>query len=86
MTRKVEIFTAGCPACEDVIALVQRIACASCAVSTLDMRDREVARRARELGIASVPAVVINGRLAGCCAKGGPEERALRAAGIGEAA
>ena len=83
--RKVEIFTAGCPACDEAVALVKRIACDSCDVSTLDMRDQDVARRARDLGIRSVPAVVVNGRLAECCACGGPRESALRAAGIGQA-
>ena len=86
MNRKVEIFTAGCPACDDVVALVKRIACDSCDVSTLDMGDPEVARRASEMGIRVVPAVVVNGRLAECCARGGPEEHVLRAAGIGQPA
>ena len=84
--RKVEIFTAGCPACDEAVALVKRIACDSCDVSTLDMRHPDVARRGRDLGIRSVPAVVVNGRLAECCARGGPEEKALRATGIGQAA
>jgi hypothetical protein len=36
------------------------------------------------LGIRSVPAVVINGKLADCCAGRGPEEAVLRAAGVGQ--
>lgn len=84
--RKVEIFTAGCPVCEEAVALVKRIACDSCDVSLLDMRDPQVARRAWEMGVRSVPTVVVNGQLPECCARGGPEENALRAAGIGQAA
>jgi len=43
-----------------------------------------VASRAKSLGIRSVPAVVIDGKLAGCCAGRGPDEATLKAAGIGQ--
>jgi glutaredoxin 3 len=69
-TRTIEIFSAGCPACEDTIALVTRVACPSCEVTVLDMHNPDVASRAKRLGIRSVPAVVINGQLAECCAAG----------------
>ena len=82
--RKIEVFSAGCPACEDTIQLVNSIACPSCEVSVLDMRSPEVAKRARQLGIRSIPAVVINGRLADCCARTGVDAEALRAEGIGQ--
>ncbi len=55
--RKIEIFSAGYAACMDTIELVNRVACPSCAVSVLDMRDSEVAARAKALGVRSVPAV-----------------------------
>lgn len=83
--RKVEIFSAGCPACTDVIALVQQVACPSCDVSVLDMNDANVASRAKGLGVRSVPAVVIDGKLADCCSGRGPDESTLRAAGLGQA-
>jgi glutaredoxin len=83
-TRSIEIFSAGCPACEETIQLVNRVACPSCDVSVLDMRDAEVAARAKKLGIRSVPAVLIDGELAGCCAGRGPDEATLRAAGLGQ--
>lgn len=82
--RKIEIFSAGCPVCEETINLVNRIACTSCEVEVLDMRRTEVATRAKRLGIRSVPAVAINGQLADCCAGRGPDEKTLRAAGIGQ--
>jgi glutaredoxin 3 len=82
--RKVEVFSAGCAACEETIELVRRLSCASCEVAVLDMKDGAVARRARALGIHSVPAVVVDGRLASCCEGRGPDEAGLRAAGIGE--
>jgi glutaredoxin 3 len=78
------MFSAGCPACEDTIELVNRVACASCEVTVLDMKNTEVASRAKRMGIRSVPAVVINGRLADCCAGRGPDEQTLRAAGPGQ--
>ena len=82
--RTVEVFSAGCPACDDVITMVKDIACPSCDVSVLDMNDPNVARRAKGLGIKSVPAVVIDGKLADCCSGRGPDEATLRAAGLGQ--
>lgn len=50
-------------------------------ISVLDMNDAAVAARAKKLGIRSVPTVVIDGKLADCCAGRGPAEATLRAAG-----
>ena len=82
--RQIEIFSAGCPTCEGTIDLINKIACPSCEVSVLDMNDQSVTRRAKALGIRSVPAVVIDGKLADCCANRGPDEATLRAAGLGQ--
>jgi len=82
--RKVEIFSAGCSACEETIKLVNSLACPSCEVSVLNMGDPAVAKRAKSLGVHSVPAVVINGKLADCCSGRGPDEKTLRAAGLGQ--
>lgn len=82
--RKVEVFSAGCPPCEETVQLVNGIACPSCEVSVLDMRDPKVAQRAKSLGVRSVPAVAIDGRLAECCTGRGVDEAALRAAGLGQ--
>lgn len=81
--RKVEIFSAGCPACDDVIELVNKISCSNCEVSVLDMNQKDIADRARSLGIKSVPAVAVDGKLADCCSGRGPNEEKLKAAGIG---
>lgn len=81
--RRIEVFSAGCPACEETIALVNQVACPSCEVIVLDMKDPAVASRAKGLGIRSVPAVVIDGKFADCCAGRGPDESVLRAAGLG---
>jgi len=82
--RTIEIFSAGCPACEDTIALVNRVSCPACEVTVLDMKNPDVSSRAKHLGIRSVPAVVINGQLADCCSGRGPDERTLRAVGLGQ--
>ena len=83
--RMIEIFSAGCPACAETVTLINRIACPSCDVRVLDMHNPEVARRAKSLGIRTVPAVVINGTLVACCTGSGPDEATLRAAGVGQA-
>ena len=81
--RKIEVFSAGCSACRETIEMVNRLACPSCEVTILDMHDPKTADRARSLGIRSVPAVAIDGKLADCCAGRGPDEAALRKAGLG---
>lgn len=81
--RQIEIFSAGCPACEETIKLVNSIACPSCEITVLDMRHAEAAAKAKGYGIRSVPAVVIDGKLASCCAGGGVDETVLRAGGLG---
>lgn len=82
--RKIEVFSAGCPLCEETIGLVHRLACPSCEVSVLDMKEANVARRAKELGVRSVPTVVVDGQLADCCAGRGPDETTLRSIGLGQ--
>jgi glutaredoxin 3 len=82
--RKVEIFSAGCPVCRETIEKANQIACPSCEVVVLDMANQSVSDRASKMGIRSLPAVVVDGRLAGCCAGSGPDEADLRAAGLGQ--
>jgi glutaredoxin len=82
--RKIEVFSAGCPCCEATVLRVNELACPSCEVVVLDMKDPGVAERAKGLGIRSVPAVVIDGKLAECCVGRGPDEEVLKAAGLGQ--
>jgi glutaredoxin len=82
--RHIEVFSAGCPVCNEAIAMVKRNACPSCEVTVLDMKDQAVATRAERLGVRSVPAVVIDGKLADCCTGRGPDEKILKAAGLGQ--
>lgn len=83
--RKVEVFSAGCAICDDVVRMVKASACPSCDVTVLDTNDIQIAQRAKALGISRVPAVVIDGILADCCASGAVNEATLKAAGLGQA-
>lgn len=78
MKHKIEIFSAGCKICKDTIEAVRKLAGAEHEVVVHDMHQHDVASRGAQHGIRSVPAVVINGKLAGCCAGRGVEERVLR--------
>lgn len=83
--RQIEIFTAGCPTCNETVQLVQSIVCENCEVTVLDMNDAAVLERAKEIGVNRVPAVAIDGQLAGCCTSSAPNKQTLRDTGIGQA-
>ena len=84
--RVVEVFTAGCPVCDDTVKLVQSIACPSCDVQILDTRSDETAQaKAKQYGIKRLPAVAVNGRLADCCRHGAVDAGTLRDLGVGSA-
>jgi len=88
-TRSVEIFTAGCPVCEDVVNLVNAMACPRCEVQVYDLREgcatHECREKATRYGITAVPAVAVNGVVLECCKRGAIDAAALQAAGIGQA-
>ena len=75
----VEICSAGCSICDEATQLARRIA-ADTEVSIRDMKEPESVRRAAELGVRSIPAVAVDGRLADCCSGRGLNEETLRAA------
>jgi len=81
--RKVEIYSAGCPVCTDTINLVNKIACPSCEIFVYDMHESDVAERANKLGVKSVPAVAVNGKLLKSH-ENGINESSLRQAGVGQ--
>jgi hypothetical protein len=83
-TRTVEIFTAGCPLCNDVVDQVRELACDSCDVRVVSLQKEAGAKRAEEVGVQSVPAVAVNGTLAARCQDQGVREADLRAAGVGD--
>ena len=83
MKRKVEIYSAGCSVCKGVIDMINEIACPSCSVSIHDMQDEAIAQKAKQLGVKSVPAVVIDGVLVEHGGRGYSPAN-LREAGVGQ--
>ena len=83
--RTIEIFSAGCGVCDEAVNEVKAAACSSCNVVVRDMKDPKVAADAKRHGIKRVPAVVIDGKLADCCASGGIDLDVLRGMGLGVA-
>jgi glutaredoxin 3 len=81
--RKIEIFSAGCAACDEAVESVKSIACPSCEIEVLDMHQKEIAAKAKDYGIRSVPAVVIDGKLADCCSGRGIDAEILKTNGVG---
>lgn len=86
-TRNIEIFTAGCPCCDEAVQLVEDLACDNCEITVHDIAEDsepdESRRRAEEYGIKRVPAVVVDGQLAGCCAGDGVDPDVLAEMGVG---
>lgn len=80
MKRSIEIFSAGCATCKETIEMVKRIAGPDHEVQIHYMQQPDIANRAKQHGVRSLPAVVIDGKLAGCCAGRGPDEHTLREA------
>jgi glutaredoxin 3 len=78
--RKIEIFSADCASCQETVDLVRRIAGANHDIEIHDMHQAHVAAGAKQHGIRSLPSVVVDGQLAGCCAGRGPDEAILREA------
>jgi glutaredoxin len=80
MKHKIEIFSAGCKTCKDTIEAVRKLAGSEHEVVVHDMHQGYIANRAAQHGVRSLPAVVIDGKLAGCCSGRGVEERIVREA------
>lgn len=81
--RRVEIFSAGCAICRRTIDQLREQIDPRHEIIIRDMTDAAVAERADGFGIRTVPAVVVDGSLLGCCRNTGPTLRELHAAGLG---
>jgi glutaredoxin 3 len=84
--RTIEVFTAGCSVCEETVAAVRAAACPSCDVEVRPMQEPGNAEAARGYGIRRLPAVVVDGRLADCCALEAVDIERLRQLGLGQPA
>lgn len=81
--RKVEVFSAGCAVCDQTVGMIKLWSGPYDEIIIHDTTDVQVAKRAKSLGVRTVPAVVIDGTLTGCCAGNGCDESILRAHGLG---
>jgi hypothetical protein len=82
--RKVEVFTAGCPVCSDVVNSINELSCPDCEVIVYRLNENEGVDKAREYGVTFVPAVAVNGELLDCCRRDPITKEDLRKAGIGK--
>jgi hypothetical protein len=86
--RTVEVFTAGCPICDETVNLVKSLACPSCEIRVYDLQEscttNECRDKARRYGITAIPAVAVNGVVLDCCRRAPITADLLRAAGIGQ--
>jgi glutaredoxin 3 len=53
--KKIEVFSAGCSTCKETIELVKRLAGSSHEVVVHDMQESNVASKAKNYGVRSVP-------------------------------
>jgi len=87
--RVVEVFTAGCPVCDETVKQVKEAACGDCEVIIYDLNvgcQTNICRdKAKEYGVKSVPAVAIDGQLATCCQNTGVDIDTLKTLGLGQA-
>ncbi len=73
MTKKIEVFSAGCPLCEETMKTVRDLPSESCEVTVHDMNEPGSAQRAGELGVSRVPAIAVDGKLLSCCESEAPD-------------
>ncbi len=84
MKRKIEVFTAGCPICDEQIEQIKNALCPSCEMEILNVKSDDVAfKKSKEYGIKSIPSVVIDGVLSECCKGKGIDLNVLRSMGLG---
>ncbi len=71
MKQQIEIFTAGCPVCEPVVALVKENACRNCEITIYNLSEQCESKiyvtKMEEYGVKRLPAIAINGKLIDCC-------------------
>jgi len=71
MKRQIEIFTAGCPVCEPVVALVKETACENCEITIHNLskqnENTDGITKMKEYGVKRLPSIAVNGKLIDCC-------------------
>ncbi len=83
--RKIEIFTAGCPVCDEQVTKIKEAACSCCEIEVLNVKDStEALKKSKTYKINSLPSVVIDGMLAQCCSNRGIDLEVLQSLGLGK--
>ena len=71
MKRQIEIFTAGCPVCEPVVALVKETACENCEITIYNLSEQnentDGITKMKEYGVKRLPTIAVDKRLIDCC-------------------
>lgn len=67
MAKLIEVFSAGCPLCDETLQRVRPRVSNGDELVVQDLRTEGGRRRAAALGVARVPALAPDGRLAECC-------------------
>jgi len=80
MPKRIEVFTAGCPLCEPVVEMAKRVAGNEHEIAIQDMNTDAGLKAAVRHEIKTVPALVVDGAVLGCCKNTGPQEAELTAA------
>lgn len=62
--RKIEVFTAGCPLCNETVKLVRQ-AVSACGCEVIERRcdGDELCDKARSYGVRAMPTVVVDGQI-----------------------
>lgn len=62
--RQIEVFTAGCPLCDDTLELVkQSVSACGCEVIERRCAGTECCAEAKEYGVRVMPTVVVDGKI-----------------------
>ena len=85
--RQIEIFTAACPVCEPIVALVKETACENCEITIHNLSEQNEntsgITKMEEYGVKRLPAVAVDGKLIDCCKNIEITKNDLVNAGIG---
>lgn len=88
MKRNVEVFTANCPVCDPVVAMVKELACNDCEITIYDLvkqcEDKTCMDKLVQYQVKRVPAIAVNGKLLECCQNQEITRDSLIEAGIGQ--
>lgn len=63
MGKRIEVFTADCPLCNDTLELIRKEACSECEIIEKRCSGDECCQPAKDYGIKAVPTVVVDDKI-----------------------